>query len=107
RRHGEQFGADVDQAAQEALLAFELALPTGHPVERLASELAGGALDVPEVAGQRTEVAVRAGSLSLAGDQRRQPAGVEAARLRGGARLAAHGRVRVDDVAGHRQVRVD
>src|SRR5205807_4316995 len=40
RRHREQLRPDVDDPAQEALLAFELALPAGHRVEGLPGELA-------------------------------------------------------------------
>src|SRR5690606_2018574 len=47
--HGEQFGADVDDPAEEALLGLHLPLPAGHGVEGGAGQLAGGALDVAQV----------------------------------------------------------
>src|SRR5262245_58969615 len=40
RGDGEQFGADVDDAPEEALLVLEPGLPAGHAVEGLAGKFA-------------------------------------------------------------------
>src|SRR5919106_3879601 len=53
-RHGEQLRPDVDDAAEEALLALQLRLPPRHAVEGLPGQLARRPLDVPQV---RREVA--------------------------------------------------
>ena len=54
RRHGEQLRADVHDAGEEALLAFQPALPAAHTVEGGTGQLAGGALDEAHVLGQLT-----------------------------------------------------
>ena len=116
RGHREQLGADVDDAAQEGLLALQLALPAGHPVERGPGQLAGGPLDVAQVLGERAELAVPAGQLAAADGQGRQPAGVEAAGPQrrpwpcgrapasGSMMSPATDEVRVDRLAGDEQV---
>ena len=62
--HREQLGADVDDPGQEVLLELHPALPAGHGVEGAAGELAGGPLDVPQVAGERAELGVGGGQLA-------------------------------------------
>ena len=50
--HREEFRADVDDPAEEALLGLHPALPARHRVEGGAGQLAGGAFDVPQMAGE-------------------------------------------------------
>ena len=64
-RDGEQLRADVDDAAQEGLLALHRRLPAAHPVEDRARELARVALGEPQVVGELAEVAEVAGGWPL------------------------------------------
>lgn len=59
RAHGEQFGADVHDPAEEALFGLHPALPAGHGVEGGPGQLARCPLHVPQVPGEFPELRVR------------------------------------------------
>src|SRR5512133_2138403 len=103
----EQLGADVDDPAQEPLLALQPALPAGHAVEGRAGEPPAGPLHEAQVGGEPTELLEAAGDVPLADGQLGQPAGVEAAGRRGRPGLAGEAGLRVDQAAGDREVLVD
>src|SRR5215813_4704327 len=77
----EQLSADINNPAQEPLLALELALPACHRVKGGPGQLPAGPLGITQVYRERPELAVRAWPLALPGDQRGQPFGVELARV--------------------------
>src|SRR5262249_3274604 len=66
RRHREQFRPDVDDPAEEPLLAFQPALPAGHGIEGGPGDLARGPLDEAQVAGEPAELGVPGGGLAAA-----------------------------------------
>ena len=93
-RDREELGADVDDPAEQVALLLEARLVAAHRVEGRARELARVALDVAHVLGQLPELGEGAGTLAGARGQRREPLGVEGARLRGGLRLVGQARSR-------------
>src|SRR5882724_1317668 len=70
---GEQFAADVDDAAEEGLLLLQRALPARHRVEGRPGQLAARPLGEAQVAGQRTEFVEAARLLAGAHGQGREP----------------------------------
>ena len=88
RGHGEQLGADVHDPSQEGSVAFGAGLPSCHPVERGARELAAGALDEPHVLGELAVLAVGPGRVAAAERQPGVPVGVEGTGLAERLRLA-------------------
>ena len=107
RGHGEQFGGDVDNPPEEALLLFHRGLPARHPVEGVAGQLASRALDESQMRGQVAELAKRGGPLSFAEHQLRQPLCIESARADRGFGLLPEVGLGVREVTRRAQVRVD
>ena len=103
----EQLTADVDDPSEEGLPLLELRLPTRHPVERRAGELAGGALHVAQVLGERAELLVGARILALPDRELRQPLAVEDARLHRRIRLGFGVTVPHQESARRLEMRVD
>ena len=71
----EQFGADVDEPAEECLSLFEPPLPASHVVGDGSGEFAAVAFGGAQVLGQHPEFVVLHGLLALLDGERRQLAG--------------------------------
>ncbi len=107
RGHREQLRSYVDNAPEESLPLLQFGLPTRHPVERVARQLAGGAFDEPQVRCQLTELVVRRGPLPFTESQLRQPLCIEPARAHRGGSLLPQPGVGLGEIAGRGQVGID
>src|SRR5205807_133598 len=103
----EQLRTDVDGAPEERLALLQASLPARDPVKDRARELARASLDESQVLRERAELVVRAGALTLADDELRQPPGVEATGPERAPGPVGELRLALQQVAGRLEVGVD
>ncbi len=106
-RHGEDLRADVDDAAEDALLVLELGLVAADRVDGAARELARGTLGPAQVLGVGAELGERARVVAVTDDELRRVPGVELRRVQATLRTVGQRGLHVDRVAGHLEVLVD
>src|SRR5690349_15306269 len=96
RGDGEQFGADIDEAAKQDLFAFEFRAAFGHGMKEPASESAAGAVRIAEMSLEnRRDRAIRTDRSRHREPLLRIPAGIEQARIERGFEPLAYRKPRI------------
>ena len=104
--HGKEFSADLDEAKERHLLAFELGAVADHGVEQHARELASGTLHEAEVLRKRAEFP-EAGEVARAEPESRVPAGIKQTCLQERPQFRAPAGLRIHQIARQLQVEID